>query len=197
MPVSPVPTSLPSPAPAAPVEWSFDPVHSSIGFAIRHMVVSKVRGRFTKWSGAFRFDETHPAQSSVDVQIDAASVDTQDAGRDQHLRSPDFFDVARFPTLSFKSTHVERISDAELKVSGELTMLGIARPVVLHTELGGLVDDPRGLRRASFSAKATIDRKDFGMTFNQVLDRGGLALGDRRLHRHRSHPSGESLRGIP
>ncbi|MDB4969717.1 MAG: hypothetical protein JWN44_5406 [Myxococcales bacterium] len=160
-------------------EWQFDMQHSGINFMVRHLLVAKVRGRFTRWSGTMRFDEKNPSGSSLDVQIDTNSVDTSEAQRDTHLRSPDFLDVANHPHMTFKSTKVERAGDATFKVKGDLTIRGVTRPAVLDVEYGGAMRDPWGNERAGFTAKATIDRKEFGITFNQVLDHGGLALGEQ------------------
>ena len=159
-------------------EWRFDMQHSSINFMVRHLLVAKVRGRFTRWTGSVRFDESNPSASSVEVSIDADSIDTAEAQRDAHLRSPDFFDVGRHPKIAFKSTKVERVGSTSYKVNGELTIRGVTRPAVLEVEHGGCLRDPFGNERAGFSAKALIDRKEFGITFNQVLDHGGLALGE-------------------
>jgi polyisoprenoid-binding protein YceI len=159
-------------------EWRFDLQHSSIHFVVRHLLVAKVHGRFTRWTGSLRFDESNPSASSVEVSIDAGSIDTSEAQRDAHLRSPDFFDVARHPNIVFKSTQVERTGDTTYKVKGELTIRGITRPMVLDIEHGGTLRDPHGSDRAGFSAKAVVNRKEFGITFNQVLDHGGLALGE-------------------
>ncbi len=158
--------------------WSFDLVHSSVNFTVRHMVVSKVRGRFTKWDGALVMDEQQPAAGRVDVVIDAASIDTGVEQRDGHLKSPDFFDVARFPTIAFKSTKVEPAGAGALKVAGELTMHGVTRPVVLDVEYAGSAKDPWGGVRAGFSARASLDRKDFGLTYNQLLETGGVLVGE-------------------
>jgi polyisoprenoid-binding protein YceI len=158
-------------------EWQFDMQHSGISFMVRHLLVAKVRGRFTRWSGTLRFDEKNLAASSVEVQIDTSSVDTSEAQRDAHLRSPDFLDVANHPRMTFQSTKVERVGDA-FKVKGDLTIRDVTRPVVLDVEYGGSLRDPWGNQRAGFTARATIDRKDFGISFNQILDHGGLALGE-------------------
>jgi polyisoprenoid-binding protein YceI len=160
-------------------KWNFDNVHSSIEFTVRHLLVSKVRGRFTRWSGAFEYDEKNPAASSVDVQIDVTSVDTHEAQRDAHLRSGDFFEVEKHPQITFKSSGVEAKGPAALALRGDLTIRGVTRPVVLDVELGGHVKDPWGNDRVGFSATTSIDRKDFGITFNQALDVGGLALGEK------------------
>jgi len=160
-------------------EWQFDMQHSGIAFMVRHLLVARVRGRFTRWSGTMRFDQKNPSASSVDVQIDTNSVDTSEPQRDAHLRSADFLDVATYPRMTFKSTRVERVGDATFKVKGELTIRDVTRPVVLDVEYGGALRDPWGNDRAGFTARATIDRKEFGITFNQVLDHGGLALGEQ------------------
>jgi len=160
-------------------EWQFDLAHSTIGFTIRHLLVSKVRGRFAKWSGVLRFDEERPSESWLEVVIDADSIDTGEPQRDAHLRSPDFFAVENHPKLTFKSASVEAIDDESLKVTGDLTIRGVTRPVVLEVAYGGRMKDPWGHDRAGFTARATVDRKDFGLTFNQILDQGGLALGEK------------------
>jgi polyisoprenoid-binding protein YceI len=160
-------------------QWQFDMQHSGISFTVRHMLVSKVRGRFTRWSGALQFQPENPALSSVEVSIDTASVDTAEAQRDGHLRSGDFLDVEKFPSIVFKSTKVEKKGDAEFLVTGDLTIRGVSRPVLLEVEYGGAMRDPWGNERAGFTAKTTIDRKEFGISFNQVLDHGGLALGEK------------------
>jgi len=159
-------------------QWAFDLVHSSVNFTVRHMVVSKVRGRFTKWDGSLAMDERDPAGGAVEVTIDAASIDTGVDQRDQHLRSPDFFDVAQFPQITFKSTRVEAVGAGALKVSGDLTMHGVTKPVVLDVEYAGSAKDPWGGVRAGFSARVTIDRKDFGLTYNQLLETGGVVVGE-------------------
>src|SRR3989449_2525328 len=124
--------------------WNIDPSHSAIAFAVRHMVVSKTRGRFTKWSGQLRFDEENPVVSSVEVTIDPASIDTADAQRDAHLRSPDFFDVEKFPNASYRSTKVEDLGGDKYRVTGHLTVHGITRLVVLQVTYEGAAKDPWG-----------------------------------------------------
>jgi polyisoprenoid-binding protein YceI len=161
------------------VKWDFDHAHSSVDFSVRHLLVSKVRGRFTKWRGTLELDEQNLTRSHVEVEIDVASVDTHEPQRDAHLRSSDFFDVGEHPRMVFKSKRVEEKSKDRLTVTGDLTIRGITREVVLEVERGGVVaKDPWGKRRAGFTATATIQRKDFGVSFNQVLDQGGLALGE-------------------
>jgi len=161
------------------VKWDFDHAHSSVDFTVRHLLVSKVRGRFTKWTGALYIDEQDLARSRVDVEIDVASVDTHEAQRDAHLRSADFFEAEKHPRIVFKSKRVEEKGKDHLAVTGDLTIRGATREVVLDVERGGLIaKDPWGKRRAGFTATAKINRKDFGVNFNQVLDQGGLALGE-------------------
>src|SRR5947208_1340 len=122
--------------------WNIDPSHSAIAFSVRHMVVSKTRGRFTKWSGQLRFDAETPAASSVEVNIDPASLDTADAQRDAHLRSPDFFDVEKYPSASFRSTKVEVTAEDRYRVTGNLTIHGITKPVILDVGYEGSGKDP-------------------------------------------------------
>ncbi len=159
-------------------QWDFDLTHSSIGFHVRHLMISKVHGRFQGWTGSLQLDPVDPTKSHVEVQIDAASIDTKEPKRDEHLRSADFLDAANFPHLTFKSTRVERDGD-DLAVDGELTIHGVTRPVHLKVEPAGQVKDPWGGTRTGFSAKTTISRKDFGLTWNQLLEAGGVAVGDK------------------
>ena len=160
-------------------KWEFDQAHSNVGFSVRHLMVSKVRGQFTKWSGTLQFDATRPESAVVEVRIDAASIDTHEPQRDAHLRSPEFFDAAQFPELTFKSTKVERAGDGRFLVAGDLTIRGVTRPVVLDAEYGGQVTDFQGGTRVGFSARTSIDRKDFGLTWNMVLEAGGFAVADK------------------
>jgi polyisoprenoid-binding protein YceI len=159
--------------------WNIDPAHSGVHFTVRHMVISKVRGAFERWQGAIDLDEQNPAASRVSVQIDAASIDTREEKRDQHLRSPDFFDVEKFPKLGFESTQIEKLTDDQYRVTGDLTMHGVTRPVVLEAESLGGGKDPWGHQRIGFAAKTTINRKDFGLTWNQALETGGLLVGEK------------------
>jgi polyisoprenoid-binding protein YceI len=159
--------------------WNFDTTHSSVNFHVRHLMVSKVHGRFASWSGNLVFDPEDPTRSSVEVVIDAGSVDTKEPKRDEHLRSPDFFDVEKYPQLTFKSTKVDKTSDDTLDVHGDLTIHGVTRPVVLTVEIGGVAKDPWGGTRAGFSAKTSISRKDFGLTWNVALETGGILVGDK------------------
>lgn len=159
--------------------WNLDTVHSTIGFTVRHLMVSKVRGYFTKWSGSAKFDPENPTASSVEASIDVASIDTREAQRDGHLKSGDFFDVEKHPKMTFKSTKVEKASGDHYKLTGDLTIRGVTKPVTLDVEYAGTTKHPQFGERAGFSAKTSIDRKDFGMTFNQALDTGGVLLSDK------------------
>src|SRR5258706_5322253 len=158
--------------------WNIDATHSSISFAIRHMVFTKVRGRFAKYTGAIQLDDD-AAKSWAEITIDAASIDTGTAQRDTHLRSADFFDVDRFPELRFRSTRVEDIGGGRLRVIGDLTIRDVTREVALDAEPAGRGMDPWGNERLGFVAKTSIDRKDFGLVWNQLLETGGVLVGDR------------------
>lgn len=159
-------------------QWDFDLSHSSVNFHVRHLMVSKVHGRFTKWNGTLELDESDLTKSRLDVSIDAASVDTKEAKRDDHLRSADFFDVEKFPALTFKSTKIEKDGENYL-VTGDLTIRGITKSVKLEVEGGGQVKDPWGGTRTGFSAKTSVNRKDFGLTWNVALEAGGFVVGDK------------------
>jgi len=159
--------------------WDIDTSHSSIGFWVRHLMVSKVHGKLSKWSGTLQVDEADPKKSRVDVEIDAASIDTHDAKRDEHLKSADFLDVAKHPKITFRSTAVEPKGKDRLQVTGDLTVRGVTKPVVLDVESAGKAKDPWGGERAGFSATTTIDRKDFGLTWNMALETGGVLVADK------------------
>ena len=160
-----------------PKQWEFDQAHSSINFSVRHMVVSKIRGRFTRWTGVLVIDDVDPSMSSAAVEIDATSIDTGEPVRDTHLRADAFLCADRFPRLTFKSRLVESRSTG-YRVTGDLTIRGVTRSVILQVEDGGRVRDPRGYDRAGFSAHTAINRNDFGICVNMLLDLGRLALGD-------------------
>jgi len=159
--------------------WNIDTTHSGINFSIRHMVVSKVRGRFARFSGTLALDEEDLTRSVVEATIDASSIDTGTGQRDDHLRSADFFDVARFPELRFRSTRIERLAEDRYRVAGDLTIRDVTRPVSLEVEYGGRARDPWGNERAGFIARTSLDRKDFGLRWNQALEAGGVLVGDR------------------
>jgi polyisoprenoid-binding protein YceI len=159
--------------------YSIDNAHSDVGFTVRHMVFAKVRGHFKSWSANLSFDPADPTKSSVSVEIDAASIDTREAQRDGHLKSPDFLDVATHPTITFKSRRVEGAGPKKYKAIGDLTIRGVTREVVLDVEELGGGKDPWGNQRAIFNAKTAIDRTDFGLKWNQALEAGGVLVGER------------------
>jgi polyisoprenoid-binding protein YceI len=159
--------------------WTIDPSHSGVHFSVRHMVVSKVRGRFPKFEGTVSFDEAAPAAGSVSVKIETASIDTGDAKRDGHLRSPDFFDAEKYPEITFRSTKVQPSGGKRYRVTGELSIHGVAKEVVLDAELLGAAKDPWGNQRIGFSASTSIDRKDYGLNWNQLLEAGGMLVGEK------------------
>lgn len=157
--------------------FQIDTTHSSIEFSIRHLVIAKVRGRFAAFTGTVEL-ESDLTRSKVSVEIEAASISTNEDKRDAHLRSADFFDVATYPLITFASSKVE--GDAsELRITGALTLHGVTRDVVLTAESLGATKDPWGNDRIAFSAKTSIDRKEFGLRWNQVLEAGGVMVGDK------------------
>ena len=158
--------------------WNIDTAHSGINFSVRHMVFAKVRGRFGAWSGTLQLDPDDLTRSVVEVEIDAASIDTGTVDRDKHLRSADFLDVEHFPTLKFESTRVEKVDDG-YRIHGDLTIRDITREVVLDAEYGGQAKDPWGNQRVALTATTSIDRGDFGLKWNQVLETGGILVGER------------------
>jgi polyisoprenoid-binding protein YceI len=171
--------ALSLPAAAATSTWQIDPNHSSAQFAVRHLGLSTVRGAFTKVNGAIQFDDKDITKSLVDVTIDAASVDTRVEGRDKDLRSDHFFEVEKYPTLTFKSTKVEQVEVGKLKVTGDLTIHGVTKQVVLDVEgPTAAVKDPWGNQRAAASATTKINRQDFGVKWNAKMDNGGWVVGD-------------------
>lgn len=157
--------------------WTLDPAHSQIEFAVKHMMVTTVRGQFRKFSVDVDFDEENPERSSVAARIDASSIDTGMEARDAHLRSGDFFDAQAFPELTFRSSKIAASGDS-YRIDGDLTIKGVTRPATLEAEIGGIVPNMQGGRRAGFSATTKISRKAWGLTWNQVLEAGGLAVGD-------------------
>ena len=157
-------------------KWDIDASHSSLQFSVRHMVISKVRGAFESFRGTVELDEERDgALSNIDVVIDAASIDTAEPKRDEHLRSQDFLDVATYPELRYRSRSIERRGD-RYQIQGDLTIHGVTRPVTLDAEFQGRGRDPWGGERAAFSAKTSVNREDFGLTWNQVLEAGGVLV---------------------
>jgi polyisoprenoid-binding protein YceI len=158
--------------------YQIDTTHSSVEFSIRHLVIAKVRGRFARFGGTIELDESDVTLSTVKAEIEAASISTSEEKRDAHLRSPDFFDVENFPLITFASSKIEQKGD-DLKVTGALTIHGVTRDVVLAVESLGAARDPWGNQRVAFTAKGSIDRKEFGLHWNQVLEAGGFLVGDK------------------
>ncbi len=170
--------AAPAAALAQTSTWNLDPAHSHASFTVRHMVISNVRGDFQKFSGAVQLDEKDVSRSTVEATLQTASVDTANADRDKHLRSPDFFDAEKFPTIAFKSTRVEKAADGKLNVTGNLTMKGVTKPVVLVVEgPTAEIKDPWGNARRGLSASTTINRKDWGLTWNKMVEAGPV-VGD-------------------
>ncbi len=158
--------------------WKIDPAHSAIHFTVRHMMIANVRGEFEQFTGTIELDVEHPENTRVEVEIDAASINTREPQRDAHLRSADFLDVENHPHIIFKSTRVERTGETTARLHGDLTIRGITRPVVLDVEHTGIVTSPWGHRSAGFEARAKINRKDWGLTWNKALEAGGVLVGD-------------------
>jgi polyisoprenoid-binding protein YceI len=158
--------------------WQIDPAHSTVQFSVRHMMVSKVRGRFERFTGTVDADETHVPNSRVDVQIEAASINTGDAQRDAHLRSPDFLNAEAYPYITFVSTDIQHDGAENGTIAGNLTIRDVTRPVVLKVEYAGQGRNPWGATVAGFSATTKINRKDFGLEWNVALETGGFLVGD-------------------
>ena len=172
-------TALSMPAAAANSTWQIDPQHSSAQFAVRHLGLSTVRGAFSKLSGAVLLDDQDITKSSVEVTIDVDTVDTREPDRDKDLRSERFFDVAHFPTMTFKSKKVEQVAPAKLRVTGDLTIHGTTKEVVLDVDGPTTpLKDPRGNQHVGFSATTKINRQDYGVKWNAKLDNGGVVVGD-------------------
>lgn len=165
-------------APAGTTVWKLDPTHAHVEFAVRHLMISKVRGQFSDVDGTLTLDGDDVATARLEVDIAAESIDTRVEQRDEHLRSDDFLDVERFPKLTFRSNAVERVGDDRLRVTGDLTIRDVTREVVLDVKERGTVRDPWGGQRAGYAATTKIDRKDFGLTWNQALETGGVLVGD-------------------
>lgn len=159
--------------------WQLDPAHSSASFSIKHMMIAKVHGGFEKLSGTLVYDRNNVEVSQVEAVIEAASINTREPKRDEHLRSADFFDVEKFPTLNFKSTKIEKTGDESLKVIGDLTIHGVTQSVVFVAEgPSDELKDPWGNTKIGISATTKIKRKDFGLTWNAALEAGGILVGD-------------------
>lgn len=158
--------------------WTIDPAHTNVEFGVRHLMISTVKGRFGDVTGTVALDLEQPTRAALDVTIAAASIDTRNADRDTHLRSPDFFDAARFPTLRYVSRRVEQLPSGTFQVIGDLTIKGVTREVPLAATLEGQGKDPWGGERVAFSATGKLNRADFGLVWNTLLETGGVAVGD-------------------
>lgn len=165
-------------APTGTSVWKLDASHANVEFAVRHLMISTVKGKFAGVEGHLHLEGEDVSNARLEVEIDASSIDTGEEKRDNHLRSEDFFEVERYPKLTFESTQVERTGENELRVTGELTIRDVTREVVLDVTEQGMVKDPWGGQRAGYHATTKIDRKDFGLTWNQALETGGVLVGD-------------------
>lgn len=178
--------ATPSNATTATSSWNIDAAHSLVEFSAKHMLITTVKGTIAEMRGTLTIDEAQPANSSVEVEFDAASLSTRSTQRDEHLRSPDFLDVAQFPTLSFRSTRIEGArmeAGHSFRVVGDLTIHGVTREVTLDATFEGSGRDPWGGDRVSFSAQTKIDRREFGLTWNALLESGGaLVSNDIKIH---------------
>jgi polyisoprenoid-binding protein YceI len=161
------------------MSWQIDSSHSHINFTARHMMISKVRGSFENFSGTVNFDEENPTNTTVNVEVDLTSINTRDEQRDGHLKSPDFFDVENYPTMKFVSTRVERIDENNGRLYGQLTIKDITKEVVLDVEYAGIAKSPWGSESAGFSAAGSLNRKEWGLNWNQALETGGVLVGDK------------------
>lgn len=174
----------------ASAQYTIDTAHTEVGFGISHLTISTVKGRFNKFEGKFMFDETKNDLTDVDVKIDVTSIDTNEKKRDEHLVSPDFFDIKKYPTITFKSKKIEKANGKPAKLIGTLTLRGKKKDVPLDLVYKGTIVDPMGTHRVGFAATGKINRKDFGMTFNKTLDKGGLMIGEEVT----LHIEGEAIR---
>src|SRR5207247_10733720 len=167
------------PALPASASWRIDPQHTSAQFAVRHLMISTVRGEFHNVTGTIAWDDQDITRSVVDVTIDTTTVDTREPKRNDHLKSPDFFDVAKYPTITFKSKKVEQVAQSKLKITGDLTIHGVTKEVVLDVEGPTVaIKDPWGNARVAASATTKINRQDFGVKWNANVDGGGVVVGD-------------------
>lgn len=158
--------------------WEVDPAHSSLNFSIQHLLISRVRGRFSEWRGTLKIDEQYPENSSVELHIQADSIDTHNPERDAHLQSEDFLDVENYPKIVFQSKRVEKTDPDHLRVIGDLQIHGMTREVAVEAVLTGRAVDPWGKHRMGLQATASLDRRDFGIDWNQPLEGGGLLVGN-------------------
>ncbi|MEV7179252.1 YceI family protein [Kitasatospora sp. NPDC093679] len=160
-------------------EWAIDPAHSRIGFAVRHAMVTNVRGEFTEYDGKLKLDGAEPGNSSAELVIKVASVDTSQAQRDEHLRTGDFFAAETYPEIRFTSTSAERIGEDTYRMTGDLTIKDVTKPVVLDLDYTGHATDPYGAARIGFEGRTTVDRTEWGLTYNAALETGGVLIGEK------------------
>ncbi|WP_413577355.1 YceI family protein [Bdellovibrio sp. HCB290] len=165
-------------APAWAEKFTIDPAHTTITFKVQHMMIAKVKGRFDKFEGTFDFDEKSQKLDNVAVKIQAASINTNQSDRDKHLKSPDFLDVAKFPTIDFKSTKTDYENSKPEKVQAKLTIHGVTKEVAVDVDYNGAVTDPQGKRRVGFAIETKLNRKDFGLVWNKAMETGGVLVGD-------------------
>jgi polyisoprenoid-binding protein YceI len=158
--------------------WEIDAVHSRVGFSVRHLMVSNVRGHFHVVRGQLDIDEQNPANSWVEAEVDAASIETQNEQRDMHLRTGDFFETEKYPTITFKSTKVEHVGDQDYQVMGDLTMHGVTRPVTFHAQYSGQSNIVGVGPRAGLEARTKINRRDFNLSYGTLVEAGNIALGE-------------------
>jgi polyisoprenoid-binding protein YceI len=158
--------------------WQIDQAHSNVEFSVRHLMISNVRGRFGDIAGAITLDPENPRSALVDVTLQTASIDTRQEQRDAHLRSADFFDVEKWPTITFRGKRVDGDTDSEFRLYGDLTIRAVTRPIVLDVTKEGEGSDPWGSQRTAFSATTKINRRDFGLTYNMALETGGVVVGE-------------------
>ena len=163
---------------ASAADYKIDPSHSKVGFTVRHLMISKVHGDFKDFEGGFNFDAEKGVLKSANFVAKAASIETGDAKRDDHLRGPDFFDVKKFPTLTLTNNKITKTGKDTYKWDTDLTMHGVTKPVVFNLEMLGLTKDPWGMKRAGFTASSKINRKDFGLNWNKALEAGGVVVGE-------------------
>ena len=158
--------------------WIIDSAHTNVEFSVRHLMIATVKGRFSEVRGSVTSDDSDPARGAVDITIGVGSIDTREPKRDEHLRSADFFEAEKFPTLTFRSTRIEGVKGDEFKLVGDLTIRGVTREVVLDVESNGRATDPWGNQKAGFTATTRIKRGDYGLTWNAALETGGVVVGD-------------------
>lgn len=160
-------------------DWTIDPAHSEIGFSVRHAMITTVRGRFTEYEGRLHLDGADPAKSAAEVSIKVASIDTNQAQRDEHLRTGDFFDVANHPEITFRSTAAEILGDNAYRLTGDLTVKDVTKPVTIDFTFNGAAKDAYGNERVGFEGAVTVNRTDWGLTYNAALETGGVLISEK------------------